>query len=156
MYAVLFIVLGNLSGNALGFGSYVMKAAGYEAHDSAIRGLAVAALTAACVLHGVWRRGGILLNNAFAFMKVAILLLIIVVGLAGLGGASLGSGRVHTGNFDHHTSFYQPRTDVASYTTSLLYAFYPYTGFLQPFYVSHDPGSLVKGEMLTSTDVGAQ
>lgn len=152
----MFIILGNLSGNAIGFGSYVMKAAGYEAHDSAVRGLAVAALTAACVLHGVWRRGGILLNNAFAFIKVAILLLIIVVGLAGLGGASLGSGRVHTGNFDYHTSFYQPKTDVASYTTSLLYSFYPYTGFLQPFYVSCKEVRLVEREMLTRTYLGAQ
>lgn len=133
----MFIVLGNLSGNAIGFGSYVMKAAGYrEPHDSAVRGLAVAALTAACALHAAWRKGGILVNNAFAFMKVAILLLIIAVGLAGLGGASLGSGRVQTNNFDYHTTFYQPRRDVASYTTSMVYTLYPFTGFLQPFYVS--------------------
>jgi len=133
----MFIVLGNLSGNAIGFGSSVMKAAGYEGHDSAVRGLAVAALTVACLIHAVWRRGGILLNNGFALMKVAILLLIIVAGLASLGGASLGSGPIKTGNFDIHTSFYQPRTDLASYTTTLVYACYPYTGFLQPFYVNH-------------------
>ena len=132
----MFIVLGNLSGNAVGFGSFVMKAAGQEGHDSAVRGLAVAALTAACLIHALWRKGGILLNNAFAFMKVAILLLIIVAGLASLGGAPLGSGRIQTGNFDIHTSFYQPRTDLASYTTTLVYACYPYTGFVQPFYVS--------------------
>ena len=137
MYGVLFIVLGNLSGNALGFGSYVMEAAGIQNNDPAVRGLAIAALTSACLLHAIWRKGGILLNNAFAFMKVTIVLLIIVAGLAALGGASLGSGSIHTGNFDTKTSFSSPRRDVASYADSLVYAIYPYTGFLQPFYVSH-------------------
>ena len=114
-----------------------MEAAGYQASDSAARGLAVAALTVACLLHATWRKGGIVLNNAFAFMKVAILLLIVIAGLAALGGASLGSGPVHTENFDVRTSFSHPRGDFASYTESLVYACYPYTGFLQPFYVSH-------------------
>ncbi|MCJ1286908.1 hypothetical protein MMC26_006254 [Xylographa opegraphella] len=136
VYGVLFIVLGNLSGNAIGFGSYIMEAAALPNHDAAIRGLAIAALTTACLLHAISRKGGIYLNNAFAFMKVAVLLLIIVAGLAKLGGASLGSGSaVPTNNFDIHTSFSQPRKDVPSYATSFVYALYPYTGFMQPFYV---------------------
>ncbi|MCJ1391150.1 hypothetical protein MMC18_004012 [Xylographa bjoerkii] len=135
IYGVLFIILGNLSGNAIGFGSYVMEAAGLPDNDAAVRGLAIAALTTACLLHAISRKGGIYLNNAFAFMKVTILLLIIVAGLAKLGGASLGSGPVRTDNFDVHTSFSQPRKDVPSYATSLLFAIYPYTGFMQPFYV---------------------
>ena len=136
IYGVLFITIGNLSGNAIGFGSYVMEAANLPNSNTAVRGLAIAALTSTCLLHALWRKGGIWLNNAFAFMKVIILLLIIVAGLAALGGASLGSGSIHTGNFDIHTSFSQPRRDVASYTNSLAYALYPYTGYRQPFYVS--------------------
>ena len=113
-----------------------MEAAALPNHDAAVRGLAIAALTTACLLHAVSRKGGIYLNNAFAFMKVTILLLIIVAGLAKLGGASLGSNSaVPTNNFDVHTSFSQPRKDVPSYATSLVYALYPYTGFMQPFYV---------------------
>ncbi|MCJ1296537.1 hypothetical protein MMC34_008103 [Xylographa carneopallida] len=136
IYGVLFIILGNLSGNAIGFGTYIMEAAALPNHDAAVRGLAIAALTTACLLHAVSRKGGIYLNNAFAFMKVTILLLIIVAGLAKLGGASLGSNSaVPTNNFDVHTSFSQPRKDVPSYATSLVYALYPYTGFMQPFYV---------------------
>ncbi|MCJ1472324.1 hypothetical protein MMC13_000971 [Lambiella insularis] len=135
VYGTLFIVLGNLSGNAIGFGSYVLEAANIQNNDAAIRGLAIAALTTTCLLHAIWRKGGILLNNAFAFMKVMILLLIIIAGLASLGGASLGRGTIHTANFDTHTSFSNPRKDMASYTDSLVYAMYPYTGFLQPFYV---------------------
>ena len=146
MYGLLFIVLGNLSGNAIGFGSYVMEAAGIQNNNPAVRGLAIGALTSACLLHAIWRKGGILLNNAFAFMKVTILLLIIVAGFAALGGASLGSGTIHTGNFDTKTSFSSPRRDVASYSDSLVYAIYPYTGFLQPFYVSglHYPRKLLE------------
>lgn len=138
IYGLLFIVLGNLSGNAIGFGSYAMKAAGYQGNDAAVRGLAIVVLTAACLLHALWRKGGILVNNAFAFFKVAILLLIIGTGLAALGGASYASGPIQTGNFDAHTSFVHPRRDMGSYVKSLLYALYPYGGYLQPFYVSNN------------------
>ena len=134
-YGVLFITLGNLSGNAIGFGSEVMEAAGVPTNDAAVRGLAIAALTTACLLHAISRKGGIYLNNAFAFMKVTILLLIIITGLAKLGGASFGSGSVYTDNFNIRTSFSQPRKDVPSYATSIVYALYPYTGYMQPFYV---------------------
>jgi amino acid transporter len=155
LYGTLFIVLGNLSGNAIAFGIYIMEAAGYDVDNcpGAIRGLAIGALTVACLLHAVSRRGGIWLNNLFAFLKVLILLLIIVAGLAILGGASFGSGKIDTDNFDIHTSFASPRTDLASYATSMLYAYYPYTGFLQPFYVLSEVrnprGSFAKSTIFT-------
>lgn len=76
-----------------------------------------------------------MLNNAIAILKVAILLLIVVAGFIALGGANLGNGSIHTGNFNTGTSFAAPRTDIASYVGSLMYALYPYSGFLQPFYV---------------------
>lgn len=137
VYGMLFIILGNLAGNAIGFGSYIMEAAGYQAgaKESAVRGLAVAGLTLAALIHATWRKGGIWLNNAFAFLKVAILLLIIGTGLAALGGASLGGGRIKTNNFDTRTSFANPRRDFGSYADTLILAIYPYGGFYQPFYV---------------------
>ena len=139
--------IGNLSGNAIAFGIYVLEAAGIEGHDAAIRGLAVAASTAACLLHGAWRNGGIAVNNMLASLKVLILIAVICIGFAASAGAKFGHGPVHgetvdpttgnrTSNFDTHTSFTHARHDAASYADSLLFIVYTYSGYEQPFYVS--------------------
>ena len=147
MYGVVFVILGNLSGNAIAFGKYVLEAAGIQGHDAAIRGLAVAAITVICLLHGTWRHGGIVVNNVLAILKVLTLIGVIVIGFAASAGANLGHGPVHgetanpktgevTSNFDTHTSFTYARRDVASYADSLLFIFYTYSGYEQPFNVS--------------------
>lgn len=147
MYGIIFIILGNLSGNAIAFGIYVLEAAGIEGHDAAIRGLAIAASTAACLLHGAWRNGGIAVNNMLASLKVLILIAVICIGFAASAGAKFGHGTVHgetvdpttgnrTSNFDTHTSFTHARHDAASYADSLLFVVYTYSGYDQPFYVS--------------------
>jgi hypothetical protein len=133
-----FIVLGNASGNAIAFGIFVLQAAGYDSDHlsaAAVRGLALAALTAACLLHGSWRRGGILLNNLVACLKVLILLAIIGIGFAALAGASFGHGKTDATNLAPHTSFNNPTSNTASYADSFLYVVWSYN-FKQPFYVS--------------------
>ena len=137
MYGIVFIILGNLSGNAVSFGSLVLLSAGHEnPSHGAVLGLAVMALTVACLLHVCSRRGGILVSNCFAILKVAILLVIIVLGFSISGGASFGGGLSQPANFAPYSSFADPRSDVASYTDSFLFVFYCYSGFEQPFYVS--------------------
>ena len=71
-----------------------MDAAGVAGNDSAVRGLAVMSLTFACVLHALWRKGGIVLNNLLAFVKVSMLLAIIVLGFAVSAGATFGNVRI--------------------------------------------------------------
>lgn len=152
MFGVIYVVLGNLAGNAVVFGIYVLHAAGIEGHDSTVRGLAVVALTAACLLHASWRRGGILLNNILAVLKVLILLAIVVIGFAASAGASFGHGPVHgqtvnptthktTSNFDPHSSFAFARDDPAGYASSILFVVYCFSGYEQPFYVCRPSGS---------------
>jgi hypothetical protein len=133
----MFIVLGNLSGNAIAFGQNVLLAADIDIDDSAkVIPLAIAALTVACLLHVSTRRGGILVNNCFAIFKIAILLAIIIIGFATAGGANFGGGSSQTVNFDVHTSFNHPSSSVASYTDSFYDILYAFSGFQQPFYVS--------------------
>ena len=147
MYGIVYAILGNLSGNAIAFGIYVLEAAGIEGHDAAIRGLAVAALTCACLLHGAWRNGGIVVNNTLASLKVLVLIAVICIGFAASAGAKFGRGPIHgetvdpttakvTSNFDTHSSFSHARHDAASYASSLIYVVYTYSGYEQPFYVS--------------------
>lgn len=91
------MILGNRTGNAIAFGLYVMEAAGYSTNSEApaVRGLALAAMTFACLIHASWRKGGIMLNNIVASIKVLILLAIIGIGFAASAGASFGHGPVH-------------------------------------------------------------
>ncbi|KAL9592481.1 MAG: hypothetical protein Q9179_006677 [Wetmoreana sp. 5 TL-2023] len=146
MFGLIYVVLGNLSGNAVAFGIYILQAAGLEGHDSLVRGLAVIALTAACIVHAFWRHGGLALINLMAVMKTLILVAIVVIGFAVSAGASFGHGPVHgetvdpqtqqkTSNFNTHSSFAFASNDLHSYSESLLFIVYTFSGYEQPFYV---------------------
>lgn len=147
MYGIVFILLGNLSGNAIALGQYVMLAAGYSdengnltaSHGSVI-GTAIAALTIVILIHMASRRGGILLNNAFAVFKILVFLVIIVLGFAVRGGANFSKvqpspPKLGNDNFETKTSFSDLPKNVSSFTTSFLYILYAYSGYEQPFYV---------------------
>ncbi|KAH6680931.1 amino acid permease-domain-containing protein [Halenospora varia] len=137
MYGIPFILLGNLAGNALALGSFVMHAAGRkpDAAKGEVIGIAIGTLSAACLLHIFSRRGGIIMNNIFAVIKVALLVVIIVLGFLKAGGVHLGRTPKATDNFHIPESFEGAGSDFASYTDSLQYIVYSYSGFLQPFYV---------------------
>jgi RsiW-degrading membrane proteinase PrsW (M82 family) len=64
-----------------------MSAAGRPIDNYTVRGIAIAVVTFACLLHGTWRTAGIVINNVFAVTKVALLLFVIAIGLATLGNA---------------------------------------------------------------------
>ncbi|KAK2758650.1 hypothetical protein FQN54_003340 [Arachnomyces sp. PD_36] len=169
VYGIMFIVLGNISGNAVGFGIYVMKAAGHDDITTSptdqdrrsVIGLAIGALTFCAGLHIFSRRGGILVNNAFAVVKIGMLLAIIVLGWVHAAGGLQNKGFTDkleynstvTGerttlfidenminsaaknNFDIHTSFQAPKYGVSSFVESYLLIIFSYYGFDQPYYV---------------------
>lgn len=146
IFGVIYVIVGNLSGNAVALGIYILQAAGIEGNDPLVRGLAVVSLTVACLLHASWRKGGIVVNNVLAVMKALVLVAIIVIGFAASAGASFGHGPVHgetvnpetqakTSNFDTQTSFAFARNDPAGYAEAFLYVTYTFKGYEQPFYV---------------------
>jgi amino acid transporter len=147
MYGIVFILLGNLSGNALELGKYLLLAAGKNdeddslapSHHGSVIAIAIAALTLAILIHMASRGGGILLNNAFAIFKTSLLILIIALGFAYRGGANIDdddSAAHQTGNFATKTSFIGSTKSLGSITLALLDILYSYSGFEQPFYVS--------------------
>ena len=95
MFGVIYVILGNLSGNAVAFGIYILYTAGIEGRDPTVRGLAVVCLISACLLHTVWRKGGIILSNVLAVLKSLILVAIVIIGFAASAGASFGHGPVY-------------------------------------------------------------
>lgn len=67
----------------------VLDAAGKDKianHDAVVRAIAIAVATGSCVIHGVWRQGGIYLNNLLAVMKIVILLMIFILGMLAHNG----------------------------------------------------------------------
>ena len=143
MYGIVFIILGNLSGNAIAFGIYVMSAAGYDDPPRGpVIGLAIGVLSCASLVHVASRRGGIILNNTFAVLKVGILLVIIVLGFTRSRGYTFG-GRANpndfpTHNFDLDKSFQGDGHNAPSFANALLFCVFTYSGFKQPFYASLD------------------
>ena len=80
----------------------VLDAAGKDKianHDEIVRAIAVAAAAFSCLIHGVWRQGGIYLNNLLAGMKITILFMMFVLGLlahAGVFGETNGAIKTHS------------------------------------------------------------
>src|SRR4051812_34755349 len=92
----MFMIFGNISGNSIAFGMYVMIAAGKDPYDKtsgyhkgSIYGLAVLASTICAFLHIFSRRGGILVGNIFAVYKIFLLILLIILGWVYAGGKYL-------------------------------------------------------------------
>ncbi|KAL2259540.1 hypothetical protein VTK26DRAFT_6764 [Humicola hyalothermophila] len=84
------ILLGFSSGNSLAFGRYLLYAAGNELNDSyRARGIGVACVTFAVVLHSVAPKWGIRLFNVLGVFKVVVLLFIVFSGFAALAGRKL-------------------------------------------------------------------
>ncbi|KAF5681707.1 high affinity methionine permease [Fusarium circinatum] len=81
------ILLGFSSGNSLAFGRYILFASGRETPDGwEARGIAVACVTFAVLMHSVTPKWGIRLFNVLGVFKVVILLFIVFSGFAALAG----------------------------------------------------------------------
>ncbi|KAG8527788.1 uncharacterized protein KY384_007942 [Bacidia gigantensis] len=138
LYGFSFVILGNLAGNAIACGMYIMRAAGLPDHNAAIRALAVVVLSLACILHGSWRQAGIVINNVLAGIKVLMLVAVIIIGFAAGGGASLGGsldGKAARKENFGGTSFDSARGNVSDYSAAILLICYSFSGFKQPFYM---------------------
>ena len=135
MYGIPYIILGNLAGNSIAIGSFVMGAANRPASRGPVIAIALTVLTAAVLLHVCSRRGGILVNNAFAVVKVLILISIIVIGFVKAGRTGLRGFPPALENFDAGKSFKSEQRGITDYARAFVYVLYPYSGFQQPFYV---------------------
>ena len=134
--------------NALSFGYRVLEAAGYDQPDNwKARGIAIVIVTFAVVLHGTWRQAGIIVNNAFAIIKVLILLLFIITGFISLGNGFnpsataiqegyVTNSTVASDNFDTSNSFKDKSDGSYGYVESFLAIIFAYSGFNQANYVS--------------------
>ncbi|GME73824.1 unnamed protein product [Ambrosiozyma monospora] len=99
MYGAYVFFLGWASGNAIVFGQYILTAADVEVTRWNQRGIGCACLVFAFAIHSTSFKAGVYLQNVLGVFKLAIVLLIAITGLVGLGGHI--SGAPGTANFHH-------------------------------------------------------
>ena len=128
------VLLGFSSGNALAFGRYVLFASGSDEPDGwQARGIGIACITFAVVIHSVLPKWGMRLFNILGIFKVVVLLLIVFSGFAALGG-HLKVPKPH--NFDNAFSFDPDMGGgVYNYASALLRVVYSYKGWENANYV---------------------
>ncbi|PMD47200.1 high affinity methionine permease [Hyaloscypha variabilis F] len=86
MYAGYVVLLGWAGSNSVIFGEYILSAANVEVNRWNQRGVGLACVTSAFLIHGLALKWGLRLQNLLGIIKLLILLLIIVSGFAALGG----------------------------------------------------------------------
>lgn len=137
LYGIPFIVLGTAAGNALVFAISILRAAGItNPNDYAVRGLAIGIITFCCFVHSFWRKGGVFLNNCFGFVKVVILFVMFVTGVAYAAGRFGGSNQIAAQNLSVHNSTKDPLDSAYGYAEAFLAVLFAYGGFNQATYVS--------------------
>jgi amino acid transporter len=86
MYAGYVVLLGWAGSNSVIFGEYILNAANQPVNRWNQRGVGLACVTSAFLIHGLALNWGLRLQNFLGIIKLLILLLIIVSGFVALGG----------------------------------------------------------------------
>jgi hypothetical protein len=134
LFALTYVIIGNMAGNCLVFGIRVLMAANAPVTSGTVRGIAICMATVACFIHAFSRRGGIWLGNMFAVLKVLILVLIFITAICSLAGVF--GANVAEQNMAIQNSFANASQDSYGYDQAFLAVLFASSGFEQPNYVS--------------------
>jgi amino acid transporter len=134
IFAVSYIIIGNVAGNCLIFGLRTLEAAYVPVTNRKVRLIAAGAATFASGIHVFSRRGGIWLSNVLAAIKVLILLLIVITGICAWAGA-FKTKTYAIDNMTANVAFADPSRDLYGYVKAFLAIIFAWTGFDQPNYV---------------------
>jgi len=86
LYTGYVLLLGWASGNSVVFGEYILHAAGVEVDRWNQRGIGMACLTVAFLIHGTALKWGLRLQNVLGTIKVFIIVIIVIGGWVALAG----------------------------------------------------------------------
>jgi len=128
-----------MAANGLAFGQFVYLASGYESADvpkAPVRGIAVAIATFACTIHMISPRGGIYLSNAFAAVKVTMLVFIILTWVVAAAGGFGNLVGIYTDLLHPQEAFRGSSHAAYSYAEAFLAVCFAYDGWNQANYVS--------------------
>ncbi|KAI9860210.1 MAG: hypothetical protein M1813_006320 [Trichoglossum hirsutum] len=133
IFGIVFITFGNLAGNAIQFGVFMMTAITGCRRDcdfnrGHVVGWAVFILSVCALINVLTRRFAIGLNNILAVLKI---LFVVVIAFIGIIYGSVHGGDCRKISWRNHGDSGQ----FGDIVLALFYAMYPYTGYEQPFYV---------------------
>lgn len=86
LYAGYVVLLGWAASNSVAFGEYILHAAQVEVTRWNQRGVGMACITAAFLIHGLALKWGLRLQNLLGIIKIAVVLIIVVAGWVALAG----------------------------------------------------------------------
>ncbi|RSL89285.1 hypothetical protein CEP51_001288 [Fusarium floridanum] len=146
LYGISFICIGNMAGNCINCALRLMEAANPKLEpdkldEGKIRGIAIVIAIFPCLIHAFSRRGGILLNNLLAFIKVLMLIFMIIatwavagrpLGVRGLPDSNMNNS-TSTSNFSNETL--NSSSEGKAYAQAFLSIIFAFSGFDQPNYV---------------------
>lgn len=124
LYTGYVILLGWAGSNSVVFGEYILHAAQVEVTRWNQRGVGLACITTAFLIHGLALKWGLRLQNLLGIIKLLIILLIVVSGWAALGGA-LKIDKPH--NFDN--AFEGTTGSAYGVVTALYNVIWSYIGY---------------------------
>ena len=139
MFGWSFVLVGNSAANCISFGVHILQAAGANASQGKVQGIALGIAVVVCTIHGLGRKFGIWLNNIFASVKVLILCMIIILGFIVLHNSIIPREPGAYANLDRQTCFEHvekgPR-GARSFASAYLDIIFTYSGWSQANYVS--------------------
>lgn len=124
VYTGYVVLLGWAGSNSVVFGEYILYAAQVEVNRWNQRGVGLACITSAFLIHGLALKWGLRLQNILGVIKILILLLIIFSGFAALGG-HLKIEKPN--NFDH--AFANTTGSAYGVVTALYNVIWSYIGY---------------------------
>ncbi|EPE02469.1 high affinity methionine permease [Ophiostoma piceae UAMH 11346] len=86
LYTGYVVLLGWASGNSIVFGEYILNAAKVEVTRWNQRGVGLACITSAFLIHGLALKWGLRLQNLLGTIKLIIIVIIVIGGFIALGG----------------------------------------------------------------------
>ncbi|KAJ8516857.1 hypothetical protein ONZ45_g5856 [Pleurotus djamor] len=126
-------VLANLSaGNSLVFGEYLMHALGLPGSQFNIRTTAILCLTTNVVLHGVFYKLGLRIQNMLGLFKLVFLSAIALTGLlclAGVPGFQVREGYEKPNNYQWDKFWEGSGTGANAFITGLYNVFWSFVGY---------------------------
>lgn len=125
MYAFYIILMGWASGNSVVFGEYILHAANKEVDRWNQRGVGLACITAAFIIHGTALKWGLRLQNILGIIKIIIVLIIIIAGFVALGGHVKLDEKPN--NF--HNAFDGPKASAYGVVTALYNVIWSFVGY---------------------------
>lgn len=119
MFGICFICIGNMASNCIDCALRILQAANpdksaLDLNKGSVYGIAVAIATVTCFIHAFSRRGGIVLNNILAFLKVFMIIAMIVCTWVVAGGWS-GIRGLHQDNNVFQNEGIEPESGASGY-----------------------------------------